>query len=133
MSVFVFVSFDLKGRQLQYHHMVPHNSVCSLLRSSEQANHHHINSIINQPSSHLIVLTVNDVANSIIVNFPLLTIFTLSKPIIITLTVFDTAKVSTQKKNTGLFGNFSQHGGGVFPIPKTQNQKKVPLNHPKIT
>ena len=24
------------------------------------------------------------------------------------------------KKNTGLFGNFSQHGGwGVFPIPKT--------------
>ena len=24
-------------------------------------------------------------------------------------------------------------GGGVFPIPKTQNQKKVPLNHPKIT
>ena len=42
-------------------------------------------------------------------------------------------KVSTQKKITGLFGNFSQHGGGVFPIPKTQNQKKVPLNHPKIT
>ena len=23
------------------------------------------------------------------------------------------------KKNTGLFGIFSQHGGGVFPIPKT--------------
>ena len=38
-------------------------------------------------------------------------------------------------KNTGLFGNFSQHGGpgGVFSIPKTKNQKKVPLNHPKIT
>ena len=34
-------------------------------------------------------------------------------------------KVST-KKNTGLFGNFSQHGGGVFPIPKTKNQKKCP-------
>ena len=23
------------------------------------------------------------------------------------------------KKNTGLFENFSQFGGGVFPIPKT--------------
>ena len=40
---------------------------------------------------------------------------------------------SVKKKYTGLFGNFSQHGGGVFPIPKTQNQKKVPLNHLKIT
>ena len=27
--------------------------------------------------------------------------------------------VSIQKKITGLFGNFSHHGGGVFPIPKT--------------
>ena len=39
-------------------------------------------------------------------------------------------KVSTQKKNTGLFGNFSQNGGGVFPIPKTQNQKKRALKSP---
>ena len=30
-------------------------------------------------------------------------------------------------KKTGLFGIFSQHGGGgVFPIPKTKNQKKCP-------
>ena len=28
-------------------------------------------------------------------------------------------EVRSQKKNTTLFGNFSQHGGGVFPIPKT--------------
>ena len=28
-------------------------------------------------------------------------------------------KVRSHRKNTGLFGNFSQHGGGVFPIPKT--------------
>ena len=32
----------------------------------------------------------------------------------------------------GLFGNFSKHGGeGVFPIPKTQNQKKSALKSPK--
>ena len=24
-------------------------------------------------------------------------------------------------------------GGAVVPIPKTQNQKEVPFNHPKIT
>ena len=28
-------------------------------------------------------------------------------------------KGRSQKENTGLFGNFSQHGGGVFPILKT--------------
>ena len=39
-------------------------------------------------------------------------------------------KGSTQKKNTGLFGNFSQHGGGVFPIPKTQNQQKSAFKSP---
>ena len=41
-------------------------------------------------------------------------------------------KVSTHKKNTGLFGNF----GGVFPIPKTivilNIALKTPLNHLKI-
>ena len=31
----------------------------------------------------------------------------------------------------GIFPNMG--GGGAFPIPKPQNQKKVPLNHPKIT
>ena len=36
------------------------------------------------------------------------------------------------KKNTGLFGNWGKWGRGL-PIPKTQNQKKVPLNHTKIT
>ena len=35
-----------------------------------------------------------------------------------------TIKVGT-KKNTGLFGNFFPTWGGVFPIPKTKNQKKV--------
>ena len=31
-----------------------------------------------------------------------------------------------KKKDTGLFGNFSQHGGGgVFPIPKSENQKNA--------
>ena len=40
------------------------------------------------------------------------------------------AKISTQKKKLGLFGNFSQHGGGVFPIPKTQNQKKSAFKSP---
>ena len=33
----------------------------------------------------------------------------------------------------GLFGKFSQHGGGSSQLPKIQNQKKVPLKHPKIT
>ena len=28
-------------------------------------------------------------------------------------------KVRSQKKQTISFGNFSQHGGGVFPNPKT--------------
>ena len=28
-------------------------------------------------------------------------------------------RYGSQEKNTTLFGNFSQHGGGVFPIPKT--------------
>ena len=37
----------------------------------------------------------------------------------------------THKRITGLFGNFFQHGRGVFPISKTKN--KVPLNHPKIS
>ena len=29
------------------------------------------------------------------------------------------SKVRAQPKKTILFGNFSQHGGGVFPNPKT--------------
>merc|ERR1712172_484502 len=40
-------------------------------------------------------------------------------------------KGSLQKKNTGLFGNFSQHGGGSSQFPKLKTKKKVPLNHPK--
>ena len=31
----------------------------------------------------------------------------------------------------GIFPNMG--GGGVFPIPKTQNPQKMPLNSPKIT
>ena len=42
-------------------------------------------------------------------------------------------KVRVQKKIRDYLGIFPNMGGGVFPIPKTQNQKKVPLNHPKIT
>ena len=40
-------------------------------------------------------------------------------------------KGSPQKKIWDYFGIFPNMGGGVFPIPETQNQKKVPLNHPK--
>ena len=43
------------------------------------------------------------------------------------------SKVRVQKKVQDYLGIFPNMGGGVFPIPKTQNQKKVPLNHPKIT
>ena len=43
-------------------------------------------------------------------------------------------KVSIQKKITGLFGNFSQYGGGgAFPILKTFVLKKWLLKHPYIT
>ena len=35
-----------------------------------------------------------------------------------------TGKVSTQKKYTGLFGNFSQHGGGSSQFPKPKTKKK---------
>ena len=42
-------------------------------------------------------------------------------------------KVSTKNKIRDYLGIFPNMGGGVFPIPKTQNQKKVTLNHPKIT
>ena len=38
------------------------------------------------------------------------------------------------KKKYGIIWEFfPTWGGGVFPIPKSQNQKKVPFNHPKIT
>ena len=37
------------------------------------------------------------------------------------------------KKNTGLFGNFSQHGGGGLPNSQIPKPKKSDLNHPKIT
>ena len=43
----------------------------------------------------------------------------------------ESKKSTQQQKNTWLFGNFSQHGGGrssQFPKPKTK--KKVPPNHP---
>ena len=33
--------------------------------------------------------------------------------------VAENAEVRSHKKKTILFGNFSQHGGGVFPNPKT--------------
>ena len=36
-------------------------------------------------------------------------------------------KVSTQKKITGLFGNFSQHGGGGLPNSQNQKPKKSAL------
>ena len=37
------------------------------------------------------------------------------------------------KKIRDYLGIFPNMGGGGLPIPKTQNQKKVNLNHPKIT
>ena len=37
------------------------------------------------------------------------------------------AVILLQKKNTGLFGNFSQRGGGGSPIPKTLSKfTKIP-------
>ena len=42
-------------------------------------------------------------------------------------------KGSLQKQNTGLFGNFSQQGGGGLPNSQNSKPKKVPLNHPKTT
>ena len=41
--------------------------------------------------------------------------------------------VEAFKKKYGIIWEFFPTWGGVFSIPKTQNQKKVPLNHPKIT
>ena len=38
-----------------------------------------------------------------------------------------------KKKIRDYLGIFPNMEGGVFPIPKTQNQKKVSLNHPKMT